>query len=295
MSVLTRILATFTCLFVSYNSIAEPVELNFVSCHVSKAAYVTDLANAYQQQTGIHINVHPGNSSSAIRDVHNGVADIGGTSRYLIQDELRDSGVELLPVAWDALTFIVHKDNPVESISQEQAKAIYTGKIRYWSELGGTDQKVEVFADKNKISGNGHTLRELLFSNVDKTIHATRVFDTSEALEQALTENPNAIAITGISSARLQGIKIVALDGVSPTVENIKSGDYGLYRPLYLSYNRNSPNIDTVKNFISFVQSKAGRDVMRSNGVVPYREAISLVMKKVRENEATYPQTVDKI
>ena len=295
MTVLTRILAAFACLFVSYSSCADNVELNFVSCHVSKAAYVTDLANAYQQNTGVAVNVRPGNSSSAIRDVHNGVADIGGSSRYLIKDELRDSGVELLPVAWDALTIIVHKDNPVDSISLEQAKAIYTGKIRYWSDLGGTEQKIEVFADKNKISGNGHTLRELLFSNVDKTIHATRVFESSEALEQALIESPNAIAITGISSARLQGIKIVALDGVSPTVENIKSGDYGLYRPLYLSYNTNSPRLETVKKFISFVQSKAGRDVMRSNGVVPYREAISLVMKKVRENEATYPLTVDNI
>ena len=295
MSDLTRILAAFACLLVSYNSIADPVELNFVSCHVSKTAYVTDLANAYQQKTGIHINVYAGNSTSAIRDVQTGVADIGGTSRYLVPNELADADVELLPVAWDALTIIVHKDNPVESISLEQAKAVYTGRIRYWSELGGAEQKIEVYAQKNKISGNGHTLRELLFSNVDKTIYASRVFDSSEALEQALTENPNAIAITGVSSARLQGIKIVALDGVSPTVENIKSGDYGLYRPLYLSYKPDSPNIDTVKNFISFVQSKPGRDVMRSNGVVPYREAISLVMKKVRENEASYPQAVDKI
>jgi phosphate transport system substrate-binding protein len=295
MSDLTRIFAAVTSLFVSYNCIADAVELNFVSCHVSKAAYVTDLTNAYQQKTGIHINVTAGNSTSVIRDVQNGVADIGGISRYLVANELPDAGVELLPVAWDALTIIVHKDNPVESISLEQAKAIYTGKIRYWSDLGGADQKIEVYALKNKISGNGHALRELLFSNVDKAINTNRVFESSELLEQALTENPNAIAITGVSSARLQGIKIVALDGISPTVENIKSGEYGLYRPLYLSYKPDSPNIDTVKNFISFVQSKSGREVMRRNGVVPYREAISLVMKKARENEATYPLTVDNI
>lgn len=294
MSNLTRILAAFACLLASYNSYADPVELNFVSCHVSKAAYVTDLTTAYQQITGTPINVHTGNSSSAIRDVENGVADIGGTSRYLVPNESNESVLELVPVAWDALTIIVHQDNPIESISLEQAKAIYTGKIRYWSELGGAEQKIEVYADKNKISGNGHTLRELLFSNVDKTIHASRVFDSSEMLEQTLAENPNAIAITGVSNARLQGIKIVDLDGVSPTVDNIKSGDYDLYRPLYLTYKPNSPNAEAVKNFISFVQSKPGRDVMRSNGVVPYREAISLVMKKVRKNEATYLITVDK-
>lgn len=290
-----RNLFIFLLLSISFNSIADPVELNLASCHVSKAAYVNDLVNAYQKETGIQINVQAGNSSSAIRDVNNGVADLGGTSRYLIPNELLELHVELLPVAWDALTIIVHQDNPLENISLEQVKAIYTGKIRYWSELGGTDQKIEVYAHKNKISGNGHTLRELLFSNVDKIIHASRMFDSNESLEQALLENPNAIAISGVSSARLQEVKIVALDGVSPSVDNIKNGKYSLYRPLYLSYKPSSPNIDSVKDFIQYVQSKSGRDVMRSNGIVPYREAMSLVMKKVRENEATYPLTVDKI
>lgn len=290
-----RILFIFLLLSISFNSIAEPDELNLASCYVSKAAYVNDLANAYQKETGIHINVHAGNSTSAIRDVNNGVADIGGTSRYLIPNELLESNVELLPVAWDALAIIAHKDNPVENISLDQLKAIYTGNIRYWSKLGGSDQKIEVYAHKNKISGNGHTLRELLFSNIDKKIFTSRMFDSDESLEQALRENPNAIAISGVSSARLQDVKIVALDGVSPSVDKIKSGEYSLYRPLYLSYKPYSPNIDLVKNFIHYVQSKAGRDVMRSNGVVPYREALSLVMKKVRENEVTYPLTVDKI
>lgn len=289
------ILFAFTLISISFDTISDPSGLNLVSCYASKAAYITDLSTAYQRTTGNHIKVHAGNSSSAFRDVHNGAADIGGTSRYLIPDELGETGVELLPVAWDALAIIVHKDNPVESISLDQAKAIYTAKINNWSKLGGADQKIEVYALKNKISGNGYTLRDLLFSNVDKNIKTSRVFDSSESLEQALIENPNAIAITGVSSARVQGVKIVALDGVTPSVDSIKSGDYSLYRPLFLSYDPDSPNIESVKDFIQFVQSKSGRDLMRSNGVVPYREAMSLVMKKVYESEATYPLTVDKI
>ena len=292
---LKRNFITFAFLSVSFNAFADPAELNLVSCYVSKAAYINELTSAYQKTTGTRVFVHSGNSTSAIRDVNNGVADIGGTSRYLLPNESLETGVELLPVAWDALAIIVHKDNPVMNISLEQAKAIYSGKITNWSKLGGTDQKIEVFALRNKISGNGHALRDLLFSNVDKKIKVSRVFDSSESLEQALVENPNAIAITGISNARLIDVKIVALDGVTPSVDTIKSGDYSLYRPLFLTYNPASPKLDSIKAFISFVQSKPGRNLMRSNGVVPYREAMSLVMKKVYENEATYPQTVDKI
>lgn len=285
----------FAILSISTSSMADTVELKLVSCHISKDAYITDMINAYREKNGIHIDVRAGNSTSAIRDVQIGVADIGGTSRYLIPNEKRETGVKLLPVALDALAFIVHKDNPVESISQEQAKAIYTGRIRYWSELGGNDQKIEVYALKNKISGNGRTLRELLFSNTHKNFHTHRVFDSIEVLEQSLTQNANAIAITGVSSAHMNDVKIVALNGVKPSVQNIKTGDYSLYRPLFLSYDPHSPNIESVKDFIRFVLSKTGQDVMRSNGVVPYREAMSLVNNKAREKDTAYPQIVGKI
>ena len=295
MSEFKGIFFAFALLSISSNSFADTVELNLVSCHVSKDAYVTDLVNAYREKTGIHINVHAGNSTSTIRDVQIGVADIGGTSRYLIPNEKRETGVKLLPVAWDALAIIVHKDNPVESISHDQAKAIYTGRIRYWSELRGNEQKIEVYAHKNKISGNGRTLRELLFSNTEKKFHTRRVFDSIEELEQALTQNPNAIAITGVSSAHMQDVKIVAFNGVKPSIQNIKTGDYSLYRPLFLMYDPHSPNIESVKDFIRFVLSKTGQDVMHSNGVVPYREAMNLVMKKPRKNDTGYPQVVGKM
>ena len=285
----------FAILSISTSSMADTVEMKLVSCHISKDAYITDMINAYREKNGIHIDVRAGNSTSAIRDVQIGVADIGGTSRYLIPNEKRETGVKLLPVALDALAFIVHKDNPVESISQEQAKAIYTGRIRYWSELGGNDQKIEVYALKNKISGNGRTLRELLFSNTHKNFHTHRVFDSIEVLEQSLTQNANAIAITGVSSAHMNDVKIVALNGVKPSVQNIKTGDYSLYRPLFLTYDPHSPNIESVKDFIRFVLSKTGQDVMRSNGVVPYREAMSLVNKKAREKDTGYPQIVGNI
>ena len=295
MSEFKAIFSAFALLYISFNSFADSAELNLVSCHVSKDAYITDLVNVYREKTGIHINVHAGNSTSAIRDVHIGIADIGGTSRYLIPNEKQETGVKLLPVAWDALAIIVHKDNPVENISLEQAKAIYTGRIRYWSDLGGTDQKIEVYAHKNKISGNERILRELLFSNTRKNFHTSRFFDSGEQLEQALLENPNAIAITGVSNALARDVKIVAFNGIKPTLDKIKTGNYSLYRPLFLTYNPHSANIESIKDFIRFVQSKSGRDVMHANGVVPYREAMSLVMKKVPNNKPSFPQLVGKI
>ena len=222
-----RILFIFLLLPISFNNIADPVELNLASCSVSKAAYVNDLANAYQQKTGIQINVHAGNSTTAIRDVHNGVVDIGGTSRYLIPNELRESDVELLPVAWDALTIIVHKDNPLENISLEQVKAIYTGKIRYWSELGGADQKIEVYAHKNKISGNGHTLRELLFSNELKPYLAKTIENELQVMaeEGILTFDSEKLEVSDLGMTFLRNICKL----FDNRLRNAKSGDSNMF------------------------------------------------------------------
>lgn len=294
MAVYKRIICTIALLQISYQCFADQTELVWTGCETSKNAYINDLADTYFQKSGITVHLRQGNSSSGIRDVLNGDADIGGTSRYLLPDDPREAGVELIPVAWDALAIIVHKENPVKDISLDQVKAIYSGRIDNWSSLGGADQKIDVLANKDKDSGVGRSLRELLFSDPNQDIPATRVFDSSAELEQALTESPNAIAITGVSNARFGDFKMLTLNGVEPSVENIKSGTYGLYRPLYLAYNPASPNIESIRDFSSYVNSKTARAVMHSNGVVPYREAMSLVMKKVRDNEVSYPQLVDK-
>ncbi len=290
-----RIYFSIAFLAFSYSTAVDAIELNWVGCEVSKRAYVDDLAYAYQQKTGTQIRLNLSDSTNGIRDVHKGAADLGSSTRYLMPDDPREAGVEIVPVAWDALTIIVHKDNPVTDISLEQLREIYSGKITSWSALGGADQKIEVLIPHHGNTAAGKTLREIIFSDQNKKFRTGRLMNPGDSLGRLLSETPGTIAITGISNARTHDIKIVSLDGIAPTFNTIKSGDYQLYRPLYLTYNPNSAHLDSIKNFISYMNTKDARELMRENGVVPYTEAMSLVMKKVRDNQATYPQTVDNL
>ncbi len=274
---------------------AAATELNWVGCNVSRTAYVDDLAQAYQQKTGTHIELKLASSTQGIRDVQSGAADLGSSTRYQLVDDPREAGVEFVPVAWDALAIIVHKDNPLTDISLDQLRDIYRGKITNWKQLGGADHEIEVLIQPHGNTAEGSTLREIIFSDVNARFTTGRLLNANDSVVQLLVDNPYAIAVTGISHARKPDIKIVALDGVSPTVASLKRGDYALYRPLYLTYNPNSAQVDAIKNFISYINSKDARDIMRTNGVVPYTEAMGLVMKKVYENEASYPQSVDNI
>ena len=259
--------------------------LKWVGCGISKKAFMTELAAAYSKKTGIQIKIQGGGATRGIREVAANTADMGGSCRYKIDGESKERGAVLEPVAWDALVVIVHPDNPVENITFDQIRGLYLGKITNWKQLGGKDAPIRLMARKGKISGVGRALRKLVFANYDQSFKATEFVKSSGPLEKAVVKDVNAIGVTGISSARKRKVKNLKLDGKAPTYENIRKGDYGLYRPLYLALNARGKNADEVKKFISFAHSLEGRKIIRDNGTVPYLEALKLVLKQVEQEE----------
>lgn len=266
----------------------QATELTWVGCGISKKAYVTSLAKSFEEKTGIHINIQGGGATKGIRDVVNQSADLGGSCRYILPDDPREAGIGLEPVAWDALAIIVHKENTVDDISIENVKKVFTGRISNWEQLNGNDMPVEVYKRQSKHSGVGRTLRKNIFANYEKNIFSTKEFKSSGPLEKSVVSNKNSIAVTGVSSARLRDVKILKLEGVEPSVENVKAGKYKYYRPLYITYNPDSPQIKEIKTFIEFCHSKEGRNTMKRNGVVPYREALSLIMNQIEQDDSAF-------
>jgi len=257
--------------------------LSWAGCGISKNAFMNEMAVAYEKKTGVKVNLLGGGATKGIRQVSSKDTLIGGTCRHvLIEDEsLMDHKderrVKLTPVAWDALVAIVHKDNPVDNITLDQMRKLYKGKITNWKELGGKDAPIELYVRTGKISGVGRTIRELLFYNYDEEFVAKHVVEESATLEKDMVTNPNGIGVTGVSSARkLKGIaKILKLEGKEASYENIKTGQYLLYRPLYI-VNRIDEHNPEVRKFVNFVSSSEGQQIMRDVGTVPYQDAIGL-------------------
>jgi len=265
--------------------------LRWVGCGISKKAYLVALAKAYEKKTGVVIDVQGGGATRGIREVASMSADIGGSCRRRIFGVEEESGITQVPVAWDALVVITHKNNPVKDISLENLRKVYLGEITNWRQLGGNDAAIELFARKGKISGVGRTARKLLFNDYEQEFAATRIFKSSGPLEKEVVANPDALAISGISSVRKRDVKILKLDGKSPSYENVKSGNYLLYRPLYLVYNENSPHAGVIKDFIRYTDTEEGRDVIRSNGTVPYLEALNLMKNKLQESRLAHQES----
>ncbi len=284
--ILLTCIYTFFFTSVSY---AEPIEtLDWVGCGISKKAYVTDLAIAFEKKTNIHINIHGGGATKGIRHVVSGDADLGGSCRYRLPEDPREASAGFEPVAWDALVVITNKNNPVDTLSIEQIRGIYTGEIKNWKDIGGPDKKISLFTRTSKHSGVGRTLRKLIFADFDKEFIATKSFPSTGPLEKEIITTPYSIGITGISSAKRRDVKILKIDNIYPDIENLKTGAYQLYRPLYITYNPSSKKIKEVNKFIHFCRSKEARDIMRKNGTLPYREAIQLVHYQIKQDLSAF-------
>jgi len=182
---------------------------------------------------------------------------------------------------------VANKYNPVDTVSMQQLRDLYSGKIKNWRSLGGADQPVDLLVRRGKISGVGLTIRQLVFGDEETEFPQKHVYGSTGPLEEAIENNLNAIGMTGISSARKRDFKILKLDGKEPSYDNIRKGKYLLYRPLYLITDRDSEHKNEVDRFLEFAHSKEGRDIIRNNGVIPYLEALNLTTKQ-REQWKTF-------
>ncbi|BAO45298.1 phosphate ABC transporter substrate-binding protein [Thiolapillus brandeum] len=260
--------------------------LHWAGCGITKKAFMKELSTEYEKIYGVPFVLEGGGATKGIRRVKNRSVDLGGSCRPKLSGVAEERFVHMTPVAWDALVVMVHKDNPVSDISLGQIKDLYEGKITNWKELGGNDAPVELLVRKGKISGVGYTLRRLIWGDPNQEFKGSKEYPSSGPLEKAVETNPNAIGISGISSASKRNVKLLSVEGKTPSFENIQSGNYLMYRPLYITYmTRNNPRIREVKRFISFALSKRGRAIIRAQGVVPYLDAVGLTAKQKAQRQ----------
>lgn len=279
-TVLLLVAGATILLVAGHGTAAHGETVNWVGCDISKASFMDAVAQAFEKKTGHKIVVEDGGATRGIRDVVTGKADMGGSCRKGMNIPA-EQGVKLIPAAWDALVVIVHPTNPVSNINRKKIQEVLTGKIANWKGLGGKDLPVQVFARQGKLSGVGYGTRQLVFGNPDQEFTSNaKVFDSTRPLEEALEQAPNAIAMSGVSSARLRRVKMLNIEGKSPTRENVINGQYLLYRPLYLTV-PDKPN-PVVSEFVKFFFSSEGQAIVRSTGTVTLAEGKGL-WEKFRE------------
>ncbi len=268
-------LLLFSLILFLFPLCAEAEELQWAGCGISKKAFMKELASAYKAKTGTTINLKGGGATKGIRLTAAAKTDIGGACRFKL-DRPEENNTLMHHVAWDAIVFIVHKDSPVDNITTQQIKDIFTGAITNWKELEAPEAPIKLLIRKGKISGVGLTLRELVFGNPDQEFTSNaEVRKSTGPIEVEVSRDINAFGASGNSSAqRRKGIKRLKVDGIAPTKENIMAGTYPFYRPLYIVTRQEMS--DQVRQFIDYALSPYGQEVIAAQGTVNLAEGMNL-------------------
>ncbi len=233
------------------------------------------LGQAFEQlHPEARINVQGGGSAVGITAPQSGLADIGMVSRALHANEAQ----KLTPTTFavDGIALIVHASNPLAGLSRQHIVDIYTGKVSNWQVLGWNDARIVVV---NKEEGRATLeLFEHYFNLTGKFVRDAVIIGPNGQAIATVAGNPQAIAYVSIGSAEVavaQGtpIKLLALDGVPATSANVKSGTYGLRRPL--NFVTVGPPYGLAKAFLDFVLTPAGQHIVTAQEFVPVRETIT--------------------
>jgi len=218
----------------------------------------------------VRVDVQTGGSSRGIADTRQGVADIGMVSRNLKEEEQE---LQAFAIARDGIGVILHQDNPVESLSDQQIVEIYTGKIDNWQAVGGTNSPITVV---NKAEGRSTLELFLKYFNLNNSnIQADVIIGDNQQGIKTVSGNTDAIGYVSIGTAEYSiengtPIKLLPVGGIAATTENVQNGTFSLSRTLNLVTKTQPQGLD--QTFINFAQSQQVQDIVKNQNFVPISE-----------------------
>ena len=213
---------------------------------------------------GVTVTVEYTGSGAGLESLASGSVDIGNSSRHLKDEEVAGGAVENV-VAIDGIAVIVDPANSVSDIPADKLAAIYKGEITNWSELGGDDEAIVVIGRESG-SGTRDAFEELL--EVKDACKYAQELDSTGGVKAKVAATPGAIGYVSLDVVD-ESIKAVSIDSVEPTEANIIAGDYLLSRPFVMATNGEiSAQNDLVKGWFDYISSDAGKDVIKSAGLI---------------------------
>lgn len=229
-------------------------------------------AEVYMDQNQyVNISVQGGGSGVGIASIIDGTADIGDASRPIKDKEISKAvGRGIDPkahvVAMDGIAVIVNSSNSISGISKSDLKAIYTGGISRWPDVGGSGGNIVVIS-RDSASGTFEAFNNLALNKAK--VRPNALLEASNAaVKKAVQTTPGAIGYVGLGYVD-STVKAISVDGIMPTEETVLSGSYPLARPLFM-YTNGQPD-GAVKDFLDFVVSREGQSLAKENGFVPLR------------------------
>lgn len=241
---------------------------------IAQAVYPKKQYDPYDSE--VMVNTTP----EAYENLINGKVDlifVNEPSKNQLQlAKIKGVELKLTPIGKEAFVFFVNQKNEVDGLALQQIKDIYSGKITNWKEVGGKDEPIRAY-QRPEDSGSQTALESLMgdtpIMDPPKENVASGMGDIIQEVAQ-YRNFENAIGYTfRYYSQEMVGnkeIKLLSVDGVPPTKETIRSGEYPITGEFYIvTAGTDNPN---VKKLIDWVLSPQGQKLIEQVGYVPIIE-----------------------
>ncbi|EOD01474.1 phosphate ABC transporter substrate-binding protein [Caldisalinibacter kiritimatiensis] len=219
------------------------------------------VADAFMERhPNVKIQVQGIGSSAGVKAAHEGACDIGMASRNLKAKE-EEWGLTKHVIAYDGIAVIVHPNNKVGDLTKEQVQKIFKGEIKNWKEVGGEDHEIVVISRESG-SGTRGAFEEIVgLEGEDKSLvrEDALIAEGNGAVRANVSKKEYAIGYISLSYLN-DSVKGVKINGVEPTVENIKAEKYPIYRPFLMITNGEMNEL--VKAYMDFMFSSEGQEIV---------------------------------
>src|SRR3972149_2016007 len=225
-----------------------------------------------QKNSGVSIQVPGGGSGTGIAALINGTTQVAEASRPMKDKEIanlkakRGKDALELPVAVDGLAVYVHEQNPVSELTLAQLKAIYTGAVKSWKEVGGKGERIILYSRENN-SGTYVYFKEHVLEEADYYPTAQTLPGTA-AVINAVAKDPRGIGYGGIAYGKgIKRVKVKKDDqspAIEPNMENVLSARYPISR--FLSWHFAGQPTGELETFAKWVLSDEGQDLVEKGG-----------------------------
>jgi phosphate transport system substrate-binding protein len=222
----------------------------------------------------VNVTVSESGSGNGAKSLMNGTCDVADMSRFMKDAEFK-AAVEknILPVAHviavDGIAVIVHPSNPVQGLSLEQVRDIYTGKLTSWKDVGGPDVKI-VLISRDTNSGTYETFEQMVLKEA-KITEGTEYVGSNGAIRQRVQTTPAAVGYVGLGFVD-RTVKPLEINKVKPERGTVVSGKYPISRPLFMFTNGYPKLGSPLHTFVSLYLTPKGQEIIESIGFVPVTE-----------------------
>ncbi len=171
----------------------------------------------------------------------------------------QDKGVELVyvPIGLEGFVFFVNENNPIDSLTADEIRGIYAGEYTNWSQLGGANR---IINPVSRLKGSGSQSAMDSFMGDKKTAPKSPLAITGASIGFSFRYYMDGIVGN-------KSVKMLSLNGVYPSAENIRNGSYPIIAKFYAIYRADNDN-ENVRKLIDWILSDEGQEIIEKTGYV---------------------------